>query len=115
MTMEKKYLTLKEMAALANTAYATIKRDIDNGTLPAYKVGRKYFISSGDAEDYAIARRRLASIKGHTIKELMTILPLSYAFIIEEIKAGRLKACKCGRRFIIPEEELARYLEAAKI
>lgn len=115
MPMEKKYLTLKETAALTNTAYATIKRDIDNGTLPAYKVGRKYFISSADAEDYAITRRRLAAIKGHTIKEIMEILPLSYAFIIEEIKTGRLKACKCGRHFIIPEEELARYLEAAKL
>jgi excisionase family DNA binding protein len=114
-TMEKKYLTLKETAALTNTAYATIKRDIDNAVLPAYKVGRKYFIAAADAEDYAIIRRELASISGYTIKELLEILPLSYAFIIEEIKKNNLKAVKCGRRFIIPEAELERYLEEAKI
>ena len=113
--MEKKYLTLKETAVLTETAYATIKRDIDNGTLTAYKVGRKYFIAVQDAENYAIARRKLAAIKGHTIKEIMEILPLSYAFIIDEIKQGRLKAIKCGRRFIIPDDELERYLEAARI
>ena len=45
----------------------------------------------------------------------MEILPLSYAFIIDEIKQGRLKAVKCGRRFIIPDAELERYLEAARI
>ena len=100
--MEKKYLTLKETAVLTETAYATIKRDIDNGTLTAYKVGRKYFIAVQDAENYAIARS-------------MEILPLSYAFIIDEIKQGRLKAIKCGRRFIIPNDELERYLEAARI
>ncbi len=113
--MEKKYLTLKETAMLTETAYATIKRDIENGNLTAYKVGRKYFIAAQDAENYAIARRKLASIKGHTIKEIMEILPLSYAFIIDEIKQGRLKAVKCGRRFIIPDAELERYLEAARI
>ena len=113
--MDKMFLTLKETAALTNTAYATIKREIDNGSLPAYKVGRKYFIAAEEAENYAITRRRLAEIQGHTIKELMNILPLSYAFIIEEIKTGRLQAYKCGRRFILPETELAKYLEAARI
>lgn len=113
--MGKKYLTLKETATLSNTAYATIKRDIDNGLLAAYKVGRKYFIAAADAEEYAIARRALAAISGYTIKELMEILPLSYAFIIEEIKNKNLHAIKCGRRFIIPEAELERYLEDAKI
>ncbi len=113
--MEKKYLTLKETAAKTNTAYATIKRDIDNGVIAAYKVGRKYFIAAEDAEDYALARRELASISGYTIKELMEILPLSYAFIIEEIKKKNLRAVKCGRRFIIPEQELERYLEDAKL
>ena len=108
--MEKKYLTLKETAVLTETAYATIKRDIDNGTLTAYKVGRKYFIAVQDAEQLGVYAK---SAEG--IKEIMEILPLSYAFIIDEIKQGRLKAIKCGRRFIIPDDELERYLEAARI
>lgn len=113
--MEKKYLTLKETAALTGTAYATVKRDIDNGTLTAYKVGRKYFIAASDAESYAINKRKIAAIEGRSIKQLMEILPLSYAFIIDEIKQGRLKAVKCGRRFIIPNDELERYLESARL
>ena len=113
--MENRYLTLKETAEMTHTAYATVKRDIDNGNIPAYKVGRKYFIAAADAENYAACRRKLAAVKGYTIKELMNILPLSYAFIIDEIKKGNLPACKCGRRFIIPVEELEKYLEKAKI
>ncbi len=111
----KQYLTLKETAALTATPYATVKRDVDKGLLPAYKVGRKYFIAVPEAEHYAAAKRQLAAIKGRTIKEIMAILPLSYAFIIDEIKQGRLHAVKCGRRFIIPDEELERYLAAAKL
>ena len=111
----EKYLSLKETAEMTHTAYATVRRDLDSGRLSGYKVGRKYFIAMADAEEYAAARRRKAEIEGYTVKELMNLLPLSYAFIIEEIRSGRLKACKCGRRFIITEEALADYLKKARI
>ena len=35
------YLTLKQAAEETGASYATLRRDIDNGNLPAYKVGRK--------------------------------------------------------------------------
>jgi len=111
----EKYLTIKETAAMTATAYATVKRDIDNGKLPAYKVGRKYFISNTDAHIYAAARKEIAETEGYTIRQFMDILPLSYAFVIEEIKSGRLPAKKCGRRFIIPKADMEKYLEEAKI
>ncbi len=113
--MENRYLTLKETAEMTHTAYATVKRDVDNGKLTAYKLGRKYFIAADAAADYAARRRKMAALDGYTVKELMEILPLSYAFIIGEIREGRLPAAKCGRRFLIRKEDLADYLEKAKI
>ena len=113
--MEKRYLTLKETAALTKTAYATVKRDIDSGKLAAYKLGRKYFIAADDAAGYAARRRKIAALDGYSVKELMEMLPLSYAFIIGEIRAGRLPAAKCGRRFLIRREDLVAYLERAKL
>lgn len=109
------YLTLQQTAQLAGAAYATIRRDIDNNRLPAYKVGRKYFVGREAAEAYAKEKRRQAAADGYTIKEVMEILPLSYAYVIELIKTGRLEAIKCGRRYIISKDDLARFLAEAKV
>ncbi|MCR4963688.1 MAG: helix-turn-helix domain-containing protein [Firmicutes bacterium] len=114
--MEKeKYMTLKELTELAQTPYATVKRDIDNGLLPAYKVGRKYFIAVKDGEKYAAHKKEILSTKGYTIKELQAILPLSYAFIIELIKSQKLHAIKSGRRYIIPHAEFCRFLKESSL
>lgn len=109
------YLTLQQTAELAGAAYATVRRDIDNGRLAAYKVGRKYFVESAAAAAYAGAKRELAATEGYSIKEIMEILPLSYAYVIELIKRGRLQAVKCGRRYIISQAELERFLEGSRM
>ena len=62
--MENRYLTLKETAEMTHTAYATVKRDVDNGKLTAYKLGRKYFIAADAAADYAARRRKMAALDG---------------------------------------------------
>jgi len=115
MKQEGQYLTLRQTAELSGAAYATIRRDIDNGRLSAYKVGRKYFIAAQAAEAYAREKRRLTATQGYTIKEVMEILPLSYAYVIELIRQSRLRAVKCGRRYIIAPEELERFLQDAKM
>ena len=38
------YLTLKAVSELAAIPYARVKRDIEHAVLPAYHIGRKYFI-----------------------------------------------------------------------
>ncbi|MEG1537159.1 MAG: helix-turn-helix domain-containing protein [Clostridiales bacterium] len=106
----EQYITLKELTELAQTPYATIKRDIDGGMLPAYKVGRKYFIAASAGEAYAKRKQIAGQVDGYCIKEIMEILPLSYAFVIELIKSGRLLAVKSGRRYIVPKTEFARFL-----
>lgn len=110
-----KYLTLKEISRLALTPYATIKRDIEAAILPAYKVGRKYFIRQEDAEVYCAKRQRLLAIDGYTIREIMDIIPLSYAFIIELIREGRLPAVKVGRQYKIPKEQFKQFLREMKL
>ena len=110
-----KFMTLKDAASAAQISYATIKRDIEAGVLPAHKVGRKYFIAASVAQEYAEKRCSLQQMVGYTIKEMMEILPLSYAFIIELIKKGELHAVKVGRQYIVSEEEFTRFLQASKL
>ena len=110
-----KYLTLKEISQLTKTPYATIKRDIEAGVLPAYKVGRKYFIEKTDAKNYCQRREDLRSIDGYTIRQIMEIIPLSYAFTIELIREGKLPAVKVGRQYIIPKDKFSKFLEEMKL
>lgn len=110
-----KYLTLKEISQLAGTPYATVKRDIEASVLPAYKVGRKYFIREADAIEYSERRRSLQAIDGYTIRQIMEALPLSYAFIIELIRKGKLPAVKVGRQYIVPKQEFQNFLQDMKL
>ncbi len=112
---QTRYLTLRETAELTGTAYATLRRDIDSGQLSAYKVGRKYFIAADAADRYAAQKRQLAAIDGYTIREILDILPLSYAYVIELIKNGRLTAVKRGRRYIVPKTALSGFLNEARM
>ncbi len=112
---DNKYFTLKELSQMSNTPYATIKRDIDGDLLPAYKVGRKYFIAEYDALNYSHKRKELYNIDGYTIKEIMEIIPLSYAYIIDLIRQKKLKAVKVGRNYIVEKKELTRFISETKL
>ena len=112
---EKDYITLKEMAENIGCSYGIIKRDIDLGRLPAYRIGRKYFIRLSEVGAYAEALREKHSVNGYTIKQLMEILPLSYAFLVDLIKTGKLTAIKVGRQYIIPQDEFERFMQENKL
>ena len=100
--VKKEYLTLKEVAAISGVSYGTVKRDIDQGHLSAYHIGRKYFVPKEDAAYYQNKYRGNANVEGYTIGQIMEKLPLSYAFLIDLIKTGKLSAVKVGRQYIIP-------------
>lgn len=51
--------------------------------------------------------------RGHSIREVCASLGLSKPFVAREIRAGKLIARRFGRRRIILEEDLSRYLERA--
>jgi len=51
------------------------------------------------------------NIKVYTPKEVAEVLKVSYRLVLDEIKAGKLKASKVGRGYRITEEQLKRYLE----
>lgn len=113
--LKTEYLTLKQMAELSNSAYATVKRNIDRGNLPAYHIGRKYFIKTEDAQKYLEIQEQQQNIDGYTIKDLMDIIPLSYAFIIELIRTKKLEAVKVGRQYIISKENFIEFVKSNKI
>ncbi len=112
---EKEYFTLKEVAEHAGTSYGIVKRDIDKGKLPAYRVGRKYFIAKQEMDKYLAQTREKQDIEGYSVKEIMEQIPLSYAFIMELIKENKLKAVKSGRQYIIPKESFAEFMKKNKI
>ncbi|MBR2783966.1 MAG: helix-turn-helix domain-containing protein [Firmicutes bacterium] len=111
--MTETYLTLKQAAERCGVTYAALRREIEKGRLPACRVGRKYFVSAAAAAEW-LAARTLPEGKCYTVRQVMEILPLSYAFIIELIRSGRLAAVKQGRRYLISEAALDRFLEEAR-
>lgn len=113
--VEKEYYTLKEVAESIGASYGTVKRDIDNGNLPAYRVGRKYFVGKEDVVEYKDNMNQRRNVNGYTIQELMEKIPLSYAFIVELIKSKKLEAIKVGRQYVIPYESFDNFMERKKL
>ncbi|MDD2497587.1 MAG: helix-turn-helix domain-containing protein [Desulfitobacteriaceae bacterium] len=113
--VEKEFFTLKEVAEAIGASYGTVKRDIDNGNLPAYRIGRKYFVGKQDVIDYRTDMGRRRNVNGYTIQELMEKIPLSYAFIVELIKSKKLEAVKVGRQYVIPYETFDNFMLKKKI
>lgn len=110
----KEYLSLKEVAALSGVRYGAVKRDIDHGVLAAYHIGRKYFVETAAAEVYSQSHQGESKAEGYTIRQIMEKLPLSYAFLVEQIKTKRLPAVKVGRQYIIPYEAFEAFMQENK-
>ena len=45
----------------------------------------------------------------------MSHIPLSYAFVMELIKSGKLQAVKVGRQYVIPKGEFERFMDHKKM
>ncbi|MDO4541248.1 MAG: helix-turn-helix domain-containing protein [Bacillota bacterium] len=112
---EKEYYTLKEVAERSGTSYGIVKRDIDKGKLPAYRVGRKYFIAKDEMDSYLEQAKEKWGLEGYSIKEIMEQIPLSYAFIMDLIKQEKLPAVKVGRQYIIPKESFEEFMKNSKM
>lgn len=52
---------------------------------------------------------------GRSVAEVASVTSLSKSFLRIEIKAGKLKARKFGRRVVILDADLEKYLESAEI
>ena len=64
---------------------------------------------------YGEHRRMVQAIDGYTIRQIMDILPLSYAYIIDLIKTGRLPAVKRGRSYIVAKTDLQAFIAESKL
>ena len=112
---EKEFYTLKDVAERCGTSYGIVKRDIDKGILPAYRVGRKYFIAKDEMEDYVADSLEKWGMEGYTIQEIISRIPLSYAFVMDLIKSGKLSAVKVGRQYIVPKGEFEQFMAMKKM
>ncbi|MGI5873946.1 MAG: helix-turn-helix domain-containing protein [Bacillota bacterium] len=112
---EKEFFTLKDVADRCGTSYGIVKRDIDKGVLPAYRVGRKYFIAREEMEGYVSDALAKWGMEGYTIREILDRIPLSYAFVMDLIKTGKLRAVKVGRQYVIPKGEFERFMELKRM
>ena len=112
---EKEFYTLKDVAEKCGTSYGIVKRDIDKGILPAYRVGRKYFIAKEEMDDYVADTVKKWGMEGYTIREIMSMIPLSYAFLMELIKSEKLSAVKVGRQYIVPKTEFEKFMDQKRM
>ena len=112
---EKEFFTLKDVAERCGTSYGIVKRDIDKGILPAYRVGRKYFIARDEMDRYVSDAITKWGMEGYTIQDIMGRIPLSYAFVMELIKSGKLPAVKVGRQYVIPKGEFEKFMAHKKM
>ncbi len=52
MNIEKKFMTLEEVADLLGVTYNLIYRQVRSGELPASRIGRVYLVAAADLEAY---------------------------------------------------------------
>lgn len=109
------YLSPAEVAAAAGVSYGTVKRAIDLGALAAYRIGRRFFIERGQAEEFCRQRAAGGNAEGYTIRQLMAKLSLSYAYISELVKSGELKGRRVGRKYIVSEADFQAFMAAKRL
>ncbi len=112
---EKEFYTVKEIAANSGLSYGTIKRSIDHGDLPAYRIGRKYFIDKSAGDRFCKENYTSGQVEGYTIKEIMEKIPLSYAFLMELVKTKQLPTTKRGRQYIVSYEDYEAFIQKSKV
>jgi len=56
---------------------------------------------------------RTVTAQGHSIRDICQSLGVSKGFVIGQIKQGKLRARRLGRRVIVLDEDLRQYLEKA--
>lgn len=78
------------------------------------RVGRKYFIAKDEMSEYVAKAAEKWGIEGYSIQDIMGRIPLSYAFVMDLIKSGKLPAVKVGRQYIVPKGEFEKFMEDKK-
>lgn len=112
---QREYLSPAEVAKLAGVSYGTVKRALELGELAAYRIGRRFFVEKTTAEEFALHKGSHARDDGYTIRQLMSKLSLSYAYISELVKSGELKSHKVGRQYIISEQDFQEFMQTKKL
>lgn len=112
---QRDYLSPAEVARLAGVSYGTVKRALELGELAAYRIGRRFFVEKTTAEEFARHKGSRALADGYTIRQLMSKLSLSYAYISELVKSGELKSHKVGRQYIISEQDFQEFMQTKKL
>ena len=109
------YLSPAEVAKAAGVSYGTVKRAMDFGEISAYRIGRRFFIERGQAEEFCQRRAAGGGEDGYTIRQLMAKLSLSYAYISELVKSGELKSSRVGRKYVISEADFQAFMAGKRL
>lgn len=112
---QRDYLSPAEVAKAAGVSYGTVKRAIDLGEISAYRIGRRFFIERGQAEEFCRKRAEGGGADGYTIRQLMAKLSLSYAYISELVKSGELKSRRVGRKYVVSEADFQAFMAAKRL
>lgn len=112
---ERDYLSPAEVAAMAGLSYGTVKRAIDLGELPAYRIGRRFFVEQAAAAEFAAARSLGAQNGGYTIRQIMEKLSLSYAYVSRLVKSGELPSRRVGHQYVISEADFAAFMQSKRL
>lgn len=58
-------------------------------------------------------QKQNVTLRGHSIREICADFGVCKGFVLGQIKKGKLRARRLGRRVIVLDEDLRRYIEQA--
>ena len=90
----KNTFTLKDVANRWGFSYGIVKRDIDKGILPAYRVGRKYFIAKDEMSEYVAKAAEKWGNRRLPIQDIMGAHPIELRFRNGFNQNGKTPCCE---------------------
>ncbi len=115
-TQSVEYLSVPQLAAERGVSRVAIFKQIQNGSIPARKVGRHYVIArSGVVPQGAEQREPLAQAQDHlSVPEIAKHLGISRISVFKKIKKGQIEAIKIGRSYAVTRQEFLLFCEGMK-
>lgn len=109
MTVGEKVYSIEEAAKKLGKGYAYVQKRIKSGQLPAFKIGTIYRITEGNLNEFK-QKNVEPDIQGISVSTLAKQFKVSNGLVRNLIKNGEINAVTVGRKSIIPNEEIDRYM-----
>jgi excisionase family DNA binding protein len=103
-------LSIAEVARALRLNEQTLRNWIDDGTLPAVRIGRRVKIARAELESM-LGTTAISPDDLLTVAEVASMLSLNQQTVRNAIDDGRLGAVRVGRRVRIRRADLHRYVQ----